>query len=207
MCASFAAALWRVNLMPIDTLKTTLQVNGKDGLKLLGSKYRQNGVGVFYHGISSTLLFDSTTINLYGPVSTTGGTIFWFHLNAFLCMLMFILLFVQDFTIAWSIFGKNGVVLDIQNANSSSLFFECNYWSAFTHEDEKLFIANRNPFIFANIHNLEEQLNTAYHLLKRDNFGNFGNLLSMMEQRHNKRKYTLLRLINPMNVRKREFRG
>lgn len=50
MCASFAAALWRVNLMPIDTLKTTLQVNGKDGLKLLGSKYRQNGVGVFYHG-------------------------------------------------------------------------------------------------------------------------------------------------------------
>ena len=50
MCASFAASLWRVNLMPIDTLKTTLQVNGKDGLKLLASKYRQNGIGVFYHG-------------------------------------------------------------------------------------------------------------------------------------------------------------
>lgn len=50
MCASFAASLWRVNLMPIDTLKTTLQVNGKDGLKLLANKYRQNGIGVFYHG-------------------------------------------------------------------------------------------------------------------------------------------------------------
>lgn len=50
MCASFIASLWRINLMPIDTLKTTLQVNGKDGLKLLASKYRQNGVGVFYHG-------------------------------------------------------------------------------------------------------------------------------------------------------------
>ena len=50
MTASFVAALWRVNLMPIDTLKTTLQVNGKDGLKLLGTKYRQNGIGVFYHG-------------------------------------------------------------------------------------------------------------------------------------------------------------
>lgn len=36
--------------MPIDTLKTTLQVNGKDGLAVLGSKFRKNGVPVFYHG-------------------------------------------------------------------------------------------------------------------------------------------------------------
>ena len=50
ICASFIAFLWRINLMPIDTVKITLQVNGKDGLKLLASKYRQNGVGVFYHG-------------------------------------------------------------------------------------------------------------------------------------------------------------
>lgn len=36
--------------MPIDTIKTILQVNGKDGLHVLRSKYRQNGLGIFYHG-------------------------------------------------------------------------------------------------------------------------------------------------------------
>jgi len=54
MCASLAASLWRINLMPIDTLKTSLQVNGKDGLKLLASKYKQNGLGIFYHGTLGT---------------------------------------------------------------------------------------------------------------------------------------------------------
>ena len=36
--ASAAAASMRVALMPIDTLKTTMQVEGKDGLKLLRQK-------------------------------------------------------------------------------------------------------------------------------------------------------------------------
>ena len=30
LCASFTAGLWRIFLMPVDTLKTTLQVNGKE---------------------------------------------------------------------------------------------------------------------------------------------------------------------------------
>ena len=36
--ASAAAALWRINLMPIDNCKTILQVEGKNGLKKLGQK-------------------------------------------------------------------------------------------------------------------------------------------------------------------------
>lgn len=54
MCASLSSALWRINLMPIDTLKTTLQVNGKQGLSLLKNKYQKNGVGVFYYGTVGT---------------------------------------------------------------------------------------------------------------------------------------------------------
>jgi hypothetical protein len=50
MAASAAAALWRVNLMPIDTVKTILQVEGKKGLAMLGSKYRAGGARVFYSG-------------------------------------------------------------------------------------------------------------------------------------------------------------
>ncbi len=49
-CASGAAALWRINIMPLDTLKTTLQVHGKNGLTNLKNKFHQNGIRVFYHG-------------------------------------------------------------------------------------------------------------------------------------------------------------
>ena len=50
ICASGAAALWRINIMPLDTLKTTLQVHGKNGLSNLKNKFHQNGIKVFYHG-------------------------------------------------------------------------------------------------------------------------------------------------------------
>ena len=50
VCASIVAALWRINLMPIDTIKTSLQVFGKDGINKLKTKYRTNGIRVFYHG-------------------------------------------------------------------------------------------------------------------------------------------------------------
>jgi len=50
MFASAAAAGWRIFLMPVDALKTTLQVEGKDGLKLIKNKVRLGGPTVLYHG-------------------------------------------------------------------------------------------------------------------------------------------------------------
>lgn len=50
LMASGAAALWRINLMPIDTVKTSLQVNGVEGIQKLKLKYKQNGFRIFYHG-------------------------------------------------------------------------------------------------------------------------------------------------------------
>lgn len=48
VCASGAAATWRIFLMPIDTLKTNLQVEGS--LTPLRNKFKANGPFVFYHG-------------------------------------------------------------------------------------------------------------------------------------------------------------
>lgn len=48
--ASAAAAGFRIFLMPIDCLKTTLQVEGKNGMKLLGQKLKTSGPGVLWHG-------------------------------------------------------------------------------------------------------------------------------------------------------------
>lgn len=36
--------------MPVDTLKTIKQVEGKDGFKVLMGKIRAHGPGVLYHG-------------------------------------------------------------------------------------------------------------------------------------------------------------
>ena len=40
MASSGAAAVWRINLIPVDTLKTTMQVNGAEGVSKLRSKLR-----------------------------------------------------------------------------------------------------------------------------------------------------------------------
>lgn len=50
MAASGAAALWRINLMPVDTMKTTMQVQGKEGLVNLRAKMAKSGPRVLYHG-------------------------------------------------------------------------------------------------------------------------------------------------------------
>lgn len=48
--ASLSAGLWRILITPIDTLKTTLQVEGKQALPLLGAKIRTGGILVTFHG-------------------------------------------------------------------------------------------------------------------------------------------------------------
>ena len=46
--------------MPFDTCKTSMQVNGSNGMKILSDKIRVNGYGTLYHGslaaASSTLV-------------------------------------------------------------------------------------------------------------------------------------------------------
>ena len=50
MAASATAACWRIFLMPVDTLKTTLQVSSNEGFTLLRQKMARHGPGVLYHG-------------------------------------------------------------------------------------------------------------------------------------------------------------
>eukprot|EP01128_Nolandella_sp_AFSM9_P010139 TRINITY_DN6964_c0_g1_i1.p1 TRINITY_DN6964_c0_g1~~TRINITY_DN6964_c0_g1_i1.p1 ORF type:complete len:329 (-),score=83.77 TRINITY_DN6964_c0_g1_i1:152-1003(-) len=50
LAASFSAAMWRINLMPIDTTKTIMQVEGKDGFRLLRAKVKKSGPTALYQG-------------------------------------------------------------------------------------------------------------------------------------------------------------
>lgn len=50
VAASVGAALFRILLMPVDTFKTTMQVEGKDGITKLMAKFRSTGPSAFFHG-------------------------------------------------------------------------------------------------------------------------------------------------------------
>ena len=84
LAASGAAASWRIVLMPIDTLKTTLQVSGKEALPALKNKINVGGLRVLYHGALAAsaatfagfypwfLTFNSLDANLPMPDTTLG---------------------------------------------------------------------------------------------------------------------------------------
>ena len=53
---SFLAGFWRLSTLPVDAWKTSKQVYGKDGLKMLFQKFKNHGVSAFYQGgIASAL--------------------------------------------------------------------------------------------------------------------------------------------------------
>merc|ERR1712154_572448 len=98
-----------------------------------------NKIPYFYHGVSTTLFFDSTEIKLCGPVSTTAS----FH-------------------VATDIFGAGGLVLSIKNNRLNASFFDCVPWSDFVDEDEKLFIGGWQSFTFHTIRNLSTSVPQNY---------------------------------------------
>ncbi|PAV14763.1 mitochondrial carrier [Pyrrhoderma noxium] len=52
--ASLAAAGFRMILTPIDTFKTTLQTQGRDGMRLLKARIKANGIGSLWYGAFAT---------------------------------------------------------------------------------------------------------------------------------------------------------
>lgn len=66
LCGSIAAGTWRIFLMPVDTSKTVLQVEGKEGLDNLYDNVKQNGPGPLYRGA------------LASAAATTVGHFPWF---------------------------------------------------------------------------------------------------------------------------------
>lgn len=50
LASSAAAGAFRIFLMPVDTVKTIMQVEGKDALRALYGKVQTSGPGVMYHG-------------------------------------------------------------------------------------------------------------------------------------------------------------
>lgn len=47
---SILAGFWRLSTLPVDAWKTSKQVYGTDGLKMLLKKFQTNGISTFYQG-------------------------------------------------------------------------------------------------------------------------------------------------------------
>ena len=51
---SCCAGLWRIGIMPIDTFKSSLQVNGKEGMNILRERMKTSGVKTLWNGAGAT---------------------------------------------------------------------------------------------------------------------------------------------------------
>lgn len=69
---SFMAGIWRLSTLPVDAWKTSKQVHGPDGLKMLLKKYNNSGVKAFYQG------------GLASATATMAGHYPWFVTNNYL---------------------------------------------------------------------------------------------------------------------------
>ncbi|KAJ8594198.1 mitochondrial carrier [Rhizopogon salebrosus TDB-379] len=52
--ASVAAACFRMTLTPVDTIKTTMQTQGKEGIALLRARVKKYGIGSLWYGALAT---------------------------------------------------------------------------------------------------------------------------------------------------------
>ncbi|KAG1743867.1 mitochondrial carrier domain-containing protein [Suillus lakei] len=52
--ASVAAACFRMTLTPVDTIKTTMQTQGKEGMALLRARVKKYGIGSLWYGALAT---------------------------------------------------------------------------------------------------------------------------------------------------------
>lgn len=69
---SLMAGFWRLSTLPVDAWKTTKQVYGTDGFKMLLAKFKTNGISAFYQG------------GIASALATTAGHYPWFVTNNYL---------------------------------------------------------------------------------------------------------------------------
>jgi len=69
---SVLAGLWRIMTLPVDAWKTSKQVYGANGLNILKSKYKAQGIPAFYQG------------GVASALATMAGHYPWFVTNNYL---------------------------------------------------------------------------------------------------------------------------
>eukprot|EP01083_Nonionella_stella_P077368 211234_1 len=93
-----------------------------------------SSISFFYHGISRSMLLDSASIKLCGPVSTT-----------------------SQYSVAVGRFAENGIVLQIPKSPQTMRYWSCSYWSCYSDEYEYLFIGGFSYFQLSTIRDIPNE--------------------------------------------------
>ena len=67
--------------------------------------------------------------------------------------------YFSDFVIAATTFASDGIVVSITRSPGWVPFWNCSWWSAFSHEAECLFLGGIEPFQFLTIRNIPKRIN------------------------------------------------
>ena len=69
-----------------------------------------------------------------------------------------------EFEIASTIFASQGIVLEIMNVGAYHPFFFCDWWSDYSAEEECLFVAGLQSFIFSSMRNIPQNENYQQYI-------------------------------------------
>eukprot|EP01083_Nonionella_stella_P280554 954417_1 len=106
--------------------------NLRECVECFGVEMKDSAIPFYFHGISRSMLVDSTHIEFRGPVSTT-----------------------SVFEVAVSRFAENGIVLQIRkNPGCRMAHWPCSYWSAYSDEYEYLYIGGLKYFVISSIRDI-----------------------------------------------------
>ena len=86
LAASAAAGLFRIFLMPVDALKTIMQVEGAKGVSSLAAKVRAGGPQVLYHGALAASA--ATFVGHYPWFATVSRFSFFLFFCGFFCVVI-----------------------------------------------------------------------------------------------------------------------
>eukprot|EP01084_Bolivina_argentea_P072067 130890_1 len=101
----------------------------KECIEVFGTEYKDGVVKRMYHGIDKEMTFDSTTADIFGPLSTT-----------------------YNWTVGVQFSQSMGLVLELVPYPALK-YFQCDWVSPFSAEGELLFIAGYGSMYFVNITN------------------------------------------------------
>eukprot|EP01083_Nonionella_stella_P280555 954418_1 len=104
----------------------------RECVEVFGDEMGESEIEWFYHGISRSMLLNSTDIELRGPVSTT-----------------------SVYELAVSRFAEKGIVLQIhRNQDCKMSYWPCSYWSTYSDEYEYLYIGGLKYFVISSIRDI-----------------------------------------------------
>eukprot|EP01084_Bolivina_argentea_P132010 232949_1 len=149
-------------------------------VNIYGTDINYSNISIFYHGINCLLLFSSFITALNSPTSTT-----------------------PQLTVAAIFASNNGCILELAKDAPFLRYFNCNWLSSYTNEDERLFIMPTNQLYvvrFASIRSMTNEMNyfDYIHAMTSFNYVVYYDDIETFAEKSHKMKEEDVRIVNKL---------